>query len=301
MQMPKRTTCMNNSIIETSFEKAKKWASGESIGEDLLLLDRLVDAPFPKEPRRMNFILIGLCTRGSVSYRQDTKELLLTPGHMIIASEHHVIDNYRASADLEGLCMMVSVPFYSEIIRSVSDISSLIIFSYQHPVFPLSERDQQVFRDYFYVIRKKIAESSNHYRHELVRTLMLAMFYDLSNVLYQSSRDVHMRHKRSDMVFTQFIKLVEENCRQERRVSWYAQQLCITPKYLSELVKQCSKRTPNDWIDNYVTLEVRNMLKNSNKSVKQIAEDMHFPNQSFLGKYFKERVGMSPSKYRRFG
>ena len=70
-------------------------------------------------------------------------------------------------------------------------------------------------------------------------------------------------------------------------------------KYLSESVKSVSRRTPNQWIDNYVVIELRVMLKNSTKSIKQITEEMNFPNQSFLGKYFKEHVGMSPSEFRR--
>jgi len=82
-------------------------------------------------------------------------------------------------------------------------------------------------------------------------------------------------------------------------VSWYAQQLDITPKYLSEMVKQVSKRTPNEWIDNYVTREIRVLLKNTTKSIKDIAVEMNFPNQSFLGKYFKEHAGVSPSAYRK--
>ena len=289
----------NDNVIETSFAKARRWTSGMSLGEDLLLLDRLADAPFPTEPRRMNFILIGLCTRGRVQYRMDLQEHLVTPGDIIMASERHIIDNYMASPDLEGLCMMVSVPFYNEIIRNVSDASALFLFSRTHPVIALSPRDQQVFREYFYVIRAKMAETQNHFRRDLVRTLMLAMFYDLSDVVYRFSHSEVGRQSRADIIFTQFIKLVEENCRHERRVGWYAQQLCITPKYLSEMVKHTSKRTPNEWIDNYVTLELRVLLKNSAKTIKEIAEELHFANQSFLGKYFKERVGMSPSEYRR--
>ena len=73
----------------------------------------------------------------------------------------------------------------------------------------------------------------------------------------------------------------------------------ITPKYLSESVKAVSRRTPNEWIDNYVTMELRVQLRNSTKSIKQIAEELNFPNQSFLGKYFKEHVGLSPSDYRK--
>ena len=82
-------------------------------------------------------------------------------------------------------------------------------------------------------------------------------------------------------------------------MAWYAEKMCITPKYLAETVRQVSKSTPNEWIDKYVTFELRLRLKNSTKSIKEIAADMNFPNQSFLGKYFKEHVGQSPSAYRR--
>jgi len=64
-------------------------------------------------------------------------------------------------------------------------------------------------------------------------------------------------------------------------------------------VKAISGRTPNEWIDNYVVLEMRVQLKNSMKSIKDIANDLNFPNQSFMGKYFKEHVGLSPTDYRR--
>jgi AraC-like DNA-binding protein len=128
---------------------------------------------------------------------------------------------------------------------------------------------------------------------------MLAMFYDLSDVIYQSQQVNDARQSRADVIFTRFIRLVEENCREERRVSWYARRLGITPKYLSEIVKQTSKRTPNQWIDNYVILEIRVLLKSTTKNIKQISEELYFPNQSFLGKYFKEHVGVSPKMYRK--
>ena len=276
---------MDQKIIETDFAKAKKWVSGESMGEDLLLLDRLAEAPFPAEPRRMNFILLGYCTKGQVDYRVDTVEHTVKPGEIIIVSERHVVDHYHASPDLEGLCMIVSVPFFQEIIKDVTDLAALFLFTRSHPVIRLSEREGALFNEYFYVIRGRIADSSNHFRRELVRTLMLAMFYELSNVIYSVREHQNERKSRGDAIFAQFIKMVEANCKRERRVGWYAEQLCITPKYLSETIKHVSKRTPNEWIDNYVTLEIRVQLKNSTKSIKEIAKELRFPNQSFLGKY----------------
>ena len=290
---------MDKKIIETDIEKARQWASGEFLEGAVLMLDQLAGAPFPTEPRRMSFVLIAMCTRGQVKYKMDAQELAVGPGDLIVVSERHVIDSYLASPDMQGLCMMISVPFINEIIHDVSDTSAMYLFTQNHPVIALSERDQKVFSEYFYVIRRKIAETGNHFRRSLVRALMLAMFYDLSNVVYQSRQLSAKSPARPNIIFTQFLKLVEAHCKKERRVGWYAQQMCITPKYLSEMVKQASLRTPNDWIDNYVIRELSVQLKNSNKSIKAIAEELNFPNQSFLGKYFKEHVGMSPSDYRR--
>lgn len=285
-------------ITQTSMELAKLWENSGFLDGDLLLLDHISAIPFPKEPRRMNFILIALCTGGKVSYTMDTQQLEVCPGDILIAGERQVVQDIQPSADIDGLCFIVSVKFFHEIIQNVGDVSALFLFSRSHPVLRLKERDQQIFKDYFTVIRSKIQNDANHFRKDLIRTLLLAMFYDLSNVIYHFQQTTAPQ-SRADVIFTQFIRLVEENCKQIRRVSWYAQQLGITPKYLSESVKNASRRTPNQWIDNYVTLELRLLLKNTAKSIKDITEELNFPNQSFLGKYFKEHVGMSPSEYRR--
>ena len=150
----------------------------------------------------------------------------------------------------------------------------------------VSEKEARMFTDYFRILQSKTADTSNPFRRKVVQALVLAMFYDLNAIIHHMETRGHSKRPRADIIFTEFIRLVEANFKSERRVSWYAEQMCITPKYLAETVKQVSRRTPNEWIDNYVTLELRLRLKNSSKSIKEIATDMHFPNQSFLGKYF---------------
>lgn len=286
-------------IKESDFQVLKACCGERYVNNDLLLIDNIGAAPVPRNARRMTFIIIGLCTKGQMQYTIDTNEFIVQAGDAIIISENHVADNYRPSPDLEALCMAVSVDFFHEIIRNVSEMSALFLYSRYHPVMTFSPKEQQTFKNYFHVISQKMQDKSNHFRKELVRTLMLGMFYDLSNVIYHSQQSAQQHQSRPDAIFTKFIKMVEANCRQERRVGWYAKQLCITPKYLAETVKQVSNRTPNEWIDNYVTLEIRVQLKNTTKSIKEIAEEMNFPNQSFLGKYFRDNVGMSPSQYRK--
>lgn len=288
-----------DTIIETDITKALSWKGNVNLDNELVLLDDMQNAPFPSESRRMNFIIMGLCLKGHAEYNMDTHHQVLNPGQVLLISERHIIDSFQASDDLEGLCMLISVSFYNEIMRNVSDVSAMFLFAHNHPVFTLPEREQTLFRNYFEIIKTKTAETENRFRYDLVRTLILAMFYDMSNIVYRYSDIKDGRQTRSEIIFTQFIKLVGQNYRTERRVSWYADQLDITPKYLSEMVKQVSMRTPNEWIDTYVTLELRVLLKNTTMSIGEIANELNFPNQSFLGKYFKEHAGISPSRFRK--
>ena len=290
---------MKQQIKETNIALAATWEGVASIGGDIVLADQIANIPVPRDARRMNFILIMLCTRGTLKYTLDTQQITVTPGDVLLVSERHVVNNYEASPDIDGQAILMSVDFFHEIISNVSDLSAIFLYARTFPVMKLSEADAAIFSRYFEAIKNRIANNENHFRRALVRTLLLAMFYDLSSVIYQFQQEIARPQKRSEALFTRFIKLVEEHCRHERRVGWYAEQLNITPKYLSESVKTVSRRTPNEWIDNYVLAELRVMLRNTTYSIKKITEDMNFPNQSFLGKYFKEHVGMSPSKYRR--
>jgi AraC-like DNA-binding protein len=247
----------------------------------------------------MNFIVMALCKKGQASYSVDTRQQSVKAGDLIFISERHIVDNYKFSSDFECLFILVSTEFYHSFVMNVKNVSSLLLFSMNNPVVPLTARESQVYTNYYQTIRQKMADTQHHFRTNLVKALLLAMFYDMSNVIWRVEQTENKTRKRADALFAQFIRLLEENFRTERRVSWYAEQLGITPKYLSEMVKQVSMRTPNDWIDSYVVLEIRVLLRNTTKSIKEIAEAINFPNQSFFGKYFKDHMGMSPSEYRR--
>lgn len=285
-------------ILNSDLSKAKTWDGSVSLDDDLLLSDQINLAPMPRDPRKMSFILIGLCTKGQINYRMDTEEQIVEAGDLLVVSERHIIEEYKPSEDMEGLCIMMSVDFFHEIIKTVHDVSSLFVFARMRPILKLQPEEIETFKEYFQFIKQKLSDNHNHFRKDLIRTLMLAMFYDVGNVIYRV-KNFNESLMSSEKVFTAFLKMVEENCRKERRVAWYAQQLQITPKYLSQAVKRVSGQAAVEWIENYVTMELRVMLKNSSLSIKEIANEMNFPNQSFLGKYFKEHTGMTPSAYRK--
>ena len=286
-------------INEITVESARQVYEGSFIDNDLILFDEFANLPLPAEPRRMGCKFVALCTQGKAQYSVDTEAHTVFANDIIVVNEGQVTDDYMLSRDCNGVAIMVSGDFFSEIVKGVHELSQLFLFTRTHPVSRLTQQEVDDFLTYFKMLKQKTDDCNHHFRRQTVCALMETMIYDLSNAIYRMQSLSDHRQTRAETIFTDFMQLVEQNFRSERRVGWYARQLCISPKYLSETVKQVSRRTPNEWIDSYVTLEIRVMLRNSTRSIKEIAHDLSFPNQSFLGKYFKEHVGMSPSQYRK--
>lgn len=286
-------------LTDISISEVIKKYNFSHIDNDLILFDDLSSLPIPYHPCRNVGIIVALCTKGEYSYSADTQEYVVHQGDAMIIHDGRVINNHASSPDLQGIGIMMSYDFFQEIVKGVHEMSSLFLFSRIHPVFALSTAEAQNVINYFRLIKQKVDDMSNHFRKDVVRSLISTMIYDLCNVIYRIQQNSNQKRTRAEAIFTSFIKLVEQNYRHERRVAWYGQQLCITSKYLSETVKQVSRRTPNEWIDNYVIMELRVQLKNTPKSIKEISHELNFPNQSFMGKFFKEHVGMSPLAYRK--
>ena len=112
------------------------------------------------------------------------------------------------------------------------------------------------------------------------------------------SVDNNIYSKRANVIFDEFKHLLLLYFRAERSVSFYADKLFITPKYLSTVVKEISGISPKEWISNITLQEIKYKLLYSSISVKEIAYSLNFPNCSFFGKYFKTHIGISPTRYR---
>lgn len=276
-----------------------KYPNGFSIENDLLLYDSTTSLPTLTESAKMKCLLLAICTGGEIEYTVDTVIHKVSSNDVLIVSEGQVIGDYKMSADAKGVCLLLSYDFFQEIVSNVKELTTLFLFARRHPVFHAEDRLVNELLNYIQAVKLKILDLEHEFRRELVATMLKVLIYDMCNVIYRVQQVEKTGKSRGETIFSDFIRLVEKEYRSERRVSWYAEQLYISPKYLSETIKHISKRTPSEWIDYYVMMEIRVLLKNSKMSIKQIAEELNFPNQSFLGKYFKDRYGKSPSQFRR--
>ncbi|MCI6207894.1 MAG: AraC family transcriptional regulator [Prevotellaceae bacterium] len=269
------------------------------IDEDIALVEDFRQLPLPQDTSRMECLLLAVCLEGEARYTVDTAEHTVHPNDIIIVSHNQKTGRSWLSPDCKGIGLLLDYDFFHEAIKNIHEMSSLFIFARFNPVYKLLPEETERIKTYLSMIRNKIGNTRHHFRKETVQSLITAMIYDVSNALYRSQTSRSATSTSAEKIFAGFIKLVEDNFREQRKLSWYGQQLCITPKYLYGAVKQVSKCTPTDWIDDYVTLEIKLMLKNTTKSIKEIAQELNFSSQSFLGKYFKDRVGVSPKEYRK--
>lgn len=113
---------------------------------------------------------------------------------------------------------------------------------------------------------------------------------------YQKSLPTTVSREKD--LFSQFIRLVNENCHQHHELSFYADKLCLTDRYLSSMIKQASGQPAKKWIDKALIAEAQVMLRHGNETINRIADVLSFPNPSFFCKFFRERVGVTPKEYR---
>ncbi|MBQ0075285.1 MAG: helix-turn-helix transcriptional regulator [Prevotella sp.] len=271
------------------------------IDNEIALVKSLRSIPEMNEPRRMSLCLfVGMCTSGVCSVSVNGKKRMVERNQVMLITDESVIDSINYSSDFDGIGFYVSYRLLQEILKDITNMSDVFLLTHNHPVFSINDVERNMMERYFNEVKFRVEMNAHRYRLQVVRLILLTMIYDLSNafdrVLMNSTKED--KQSRSERIFVRFIQHVEHHFKEQRQVQWYANLMGLSPKYLCEIITNVSRRSPNEWIDKFVTTEIRNQLRHTNKRISQIAEEMNFPTQSFFGKYFKENVGVSPSDYR---
>ncbi|MCM1503595.1 MAG: helix-turn-helix domain-containing protein [Muribaculum sp.] len=268
--------------------------------DNIALFDSIAKISGVALPVKIDFILSIMCEQGSLEINYDQRTLMLTKNCILVLRPGHVMNSYKVSSDFRGHCIMVSQDYLGDTLPAMSRILPRVASIMDRPVIKLSDEEAQNQLGLYDVLRKKAyGGDSNPFRIETIGSLLRALFFETLG-LYSEHASEHSSGtmRRMDAILYEFINHVERDFRGERSVSYYADKMCISAKHLSAVIREASGRTARDWIDSYVILEAKNMLRNTGMTVQEISMRMNFVNQSFFGKYFKHRVGMSPKEYR---
>ena len=257
--------------------------------------------PIQKFPIRLDGLFIGLREKGPALISINLKEFKVGPNDLVICSPGDLVKFTPQDGVHLSQIMMVSSHFLKEMYISLNSFMPFFASQKDHPVFHLTDDEAKELINYFQMIKSAV-ESNDYFRVDITKRLLTAYLYKLGSILYRHRPELQAEAakplKREEILFKEFIRLVSEHHRKERRVDFYADQLYLSPKHFSTVIKKVSGKTAGQWIDEYVILEIKTLLKYSAMSIQEVAYYMNFSNPSFFGKYFKHHTGMSPSEYK---
>lgn len=246
-----------------------------------------------------NYIIFCLCHKGRAKLQINDKTRDLHQGSHIIIIPSTYTGLLEASSDYDATFIAFSPEFRHENrYRHAMPFIDALLFIKEQGVMQLSMMQQEFFIMMRDILIRAIKDTASSYVRPLLEELTSAfLVWEESTVAANINISPTNKNPR-DIMVSRFLHLANENYRKQHRLDFYAQQMHITPKYLSAIVKQVTGRTASQWIDAFLVSEAQNLLTTTSKNVAEISDQLGFPNQSFFGKYFKHHTGKSPLSYR---
>ena len=252
-------------------------------------------------PCRIDAFIIGVGTEGETSVSFNLHEFRLKKDSMFIFTPKNILQ-VNSPQYFKADVIAISPDFMRRINIDIKNMMPLFLKFVENPTLALTPEESRSMRGMIAQIERETRGPETHFSFDIVSGLIAATIYKVGDIMYhylaEHPEGQNNSHNRAEEYFKQFTHLLGEHFREERSVGFYARQLCITPKYLTTLIKRISGQSVSEWIDNYVILEAKTLLKYSTMSIQEIAYYLNFPNQSFFGSYFKRNTGMSPSQYK---
>lgn len=171
------------------------------------------------------------------------------------------------------------------------------IYALQAIVLQLSDQHMSLLKDAYKILRKIISDPAFETNREDTAVSCMNLMGSIIEQGVDNEPQVETKTSRKDEIVARFLECVNESYRTHRELAFYADQLCLSLKYMSHIIYEQTGRHPSQWIKDYVILDAKTMLRSGRYTVQQVADELNFPNQSFFGKYFKEAVGVSPKKW----
>ena len=267
----------------------------------VVLFDKLDLIKLNRLPWKLSQPLFALCLQGSASLKVNLQDYNIRRNELVTLMPEHIVHGYSCSEDFKGVFIVVSKKVSEELLPDITSALPILMDFRQTPVVTLSEEETASIMEYYELIWRKIRTVRAHYANKQVNSMLLSVLYELLSIYKDHFSYGNFKRSRNEETFYSFYSMLEAEYRKERSVVYFANRLCISPKHLSMVVKKVSGRTASDWIDEYVVLEAKQMLRTTTLTVQEVSRELNFANQSFFGKYFKKHVGMSPSEYRQQG
>lgn len=266
-----------------------------ALGSDFVLLDEpIIPKEFYQNPFKLNVVIGIICIKGSIQGIANLKPYKLEAPCLFIVMPEMVLEFEQLSSDFEGRFVILSKSFLSNM--RVDNSGDILVNVLKRPCIPLSKEELDSIMLYYEMVKVFVIRKDNPYQTKIICLLTMAFFYGAGYYIFKLEQNEEK--SKNEILFTQFMNLIQIHFAQQKSIEFYADKLNLSPKYMSTQIKQVSGKSAGEWIDNRIMLESKALLKSSDLTIQQIADRLNFPDQSAFGKFFKRQIGISPKSYR---
>ena len=258
-------------------------------------------------PCRFHGYMAFFCIKGEFEVEINLKKFTIRKDSMFIYTPGNIVRvtniDPREKESVHFVVVAISEDLMSSTRFDFSKLYNESLRLLESPCIVINENERELCRKYFDLIQE-VSKMRMPNMRESVAALISSIFY-LMGAMWTDRLTAAKKNggeevsTRSKIVLEDFLLLVRDYHTKERSLSFYADKLYLTPKYLSKLIKSVSGKSAHEWIDSFVILEAKNLLKYSDMSIKSIVYELNFPNQTTFYRFFKTKTGMTPSEYRK--
>lgn len=249
---------------------------------------------------RPDFFIISIMVRGTGKVRINLKEFNLKKNDLLIIPPDAAKDKIEISNDVVLKVIAYTSDFLiplplPENFWEISDYFS----AKNIPVWSLDNEEVKTIVSRFDELEKWTTNKVDHpYQSAILNFSFMVFILELAAIAPRYSQESNQNFSRKELLTINFYALSKKHFRDQRSLQYYADLLFVTPKYLTETVREISGKTAGDVIDSFTVQEARIQLSTTTKNISEIGEDLHFSDQSSFGKFFKRLSGMSPKDFR---
>ncbi len=266
----------------------------------IAIVQNIKELPLDDGEVRCEAFAFLFCRQGKAEIEVNAQTHRLKTNEAFVLRPHDLISDLMMSSNFQGSILVLSEESMRNLVGENRLWKAFFYFA-KKPIIAVPKERVSLMLEYGQLLKNRIEMGKTPLHREIVSALLQGIIYESCECINQKALPISdTKVHGGSLLFRHFIDLLA-GCRvKPRNISWYSDQLSVTPKYLSTVCKQVSGKTALEWISHYVAIDICNLLKNTDKPIKEIVNILHFSNISFFGTYCRRHFGMSPVAYRSY-
>ena len=238
--------------------------------------------------------------RGQITVVVDHTTITLSADSMVDIL-HGVMRIEYATDDVSAIFVLTTEAFITNFMKNKPPFSiDYIMTILEHPVLLLTHSQSATMQERLETVMSLLRDKGHYHQSDMVKCALWMVYLDMSNIFMNKNEEPGSLSEtdRKRHLFMAFVKMLPLHVKEERHISYYASQLCVSCQYLERIVKAISGQTAYQWIQRTLIGDINRLLKDTDNSIQQIADSLGFPDQATFTKYYKRNVHITPSDFR---